>query len=62
MDNKEVKELRKFLGLTQFKFADLLGVSIVSVRRWEAGTFKPSKLAFEKLQREVEKLKDIKGG
>ena len=33
----EVKRLRKRLGLTQSKFAALVGVHLVSVKKWEIG-------------------------
>ena len=33
----EVKRLRKRLGLTQSKFAALVGVHLVTVKKWEAG-------------------------
>ena len=38
MHPSEVRALRKRLGLTQVKFAELLGVSALTVKRWEAGT------------------------
>jgi DNA-binding transcriptional regulator YiaG len=33
----EVKHLRKRLGLTQSKFAALVGVHLVTVKKWEVG-------------------------
>ena len=33
----EVKRLRKRLGLTQSKFAALVGVHLVTVKKWETG-------------------------
>ena len=33
----EIRAIRKKLGLTQRQFADLLGVSVASVHRYEAG-------------------------
>ena len=33
----EAKRLRKRLGLTQSKFAALVGVHVVTVKKWEAG-------------------------
>ena len=41
----EIKELRKKLGLTQDNFAFQLGVTPMTVRRWEAGKTKPSRMA-----------------
>ncbi len=49
MDSEEVKSLRKSLGLTQQKLAELLGVSFVTLNRWENGQVSPSKLALNKL-------------
>ena len=37
----EIKELRLKLGLTQVMLASLLHVAPFTVRRWEAGKFKP---------------------
>lgn len=48
---KEIKELRKRLNMTQEQFAVLLGVTRVSVNKWEAGTVKPSTLANRELLR-----------
>ena len=49
----EVKELRKRLGLTQDEFAVQLGVAPFTVRRWESGKTKPSRMA-QKLLKEIE--------
>ena len=49
----EVKELRKKLGLTQEAFAIRLGVSVMTVRRWESGKAKPSRMA-QRLLQEIE--------
>lgn len=38
MTPDEVRRLRKRLGLTQSRFADLVGVHKVTVAVWEAGT------------------------
>lgn len=46
-----VKEIREKLGLTQEKFASRLGISFVTVSRWEKGKASPSPLAQEKLSR-----------
>jgi DNA-binding transcriptional regulator YiaG len=37
MSPEEVKRIRKRLGLTQSKFATLIGVHVVSVKKWEVG-------------------------
>jgi DNA-binding transcriptional regulator YiaG len=42
---KEVKELRHKLGLTQNKLANLLGVSLATVKSWEGGARTPDPLA-----------------
>ena len=49
----EVKTLRKKLGLTQEAFAIRLGVSVMTVRRWEGGKTKPSRMA-QRLLKEIE--------
>ena len=45
----DTKALRKILGISQDKFAAMLGVSPYTVRRWESGKVNPSPLAVEKL-------------
>lgn len=50
MNAQEIKELRNQLGLTQEKFAKRIGVSFMSVNRWEAGATKPSKLAVKAMK------------
>ena len=45
----EVRRLRGRLGLTQEQFADRLGVSTITVHRWESGQSRPRRLAVEKL-------------
>jgi len=44
-----VKDFRKKLGLSQKAFAELLGVSLRTVQRWERGESKPSKMALSRL-------------
>jgi len=41
MDDRDIKGLRLELGLSQERFAQLLGVSLQTVRRWEEGLTKP---------------------
>lgn len=51
-DAKRIKALRARFGETQESFAHRLGVTFVSVNRWEGGRAKPSPLAvrlFDKL-------------
>lgn len=38
----DIKKLREKLILTQKEFADLIGVSYVTVCRWETGKFEPT--------------------
>lgn len=45
-----VVAMRKRLGMTQLEFARVLGVSFVTVNRWENGRSKPSRLALRRLQ------------
>jgi HSP20 family protein len=56
MENKHIKGLRLRLGLSQERFAQLLGVSLQTVRRWEEGLTKPLpiiSLKLEELQRKI---------
>ena len=57
----DIRELRRLLGLNQKKFAHKVGVSARTVRRWENGQFDPSPLALEKLQALVKKGLKEKG-
>lgn len=41
MEGRRIKQLRMSRGLSQERFAQLLGVSLQTVRRWEAGVTKP---------------------
>lgn len=45
-----IRELRNLLGLTQEKFAAKLGVTLLTINRWENGRSKPSPLAMEKIE------------
>ena len=44
-----VKKLRKKLGKTQKEFGEMLGVHVVTIIRWESGSFNPSKMAVKLL-------------
>jgi transcriptional regulator with XRE-family HTH domain len=44
-----IKALRTRSGLSQIKFSAFLGVSVASLRRWEAGDAFPSPMAKEKI-------------
>jgi len=48
---KRIKSLRKKHELTQTELATLLGVSYASINRWENEQAKPSKLAWQKIER-----------
>lgn len=52
--NMDIKILREQLNWTQEKLAQELGVSVMTIRRWESGKHEPSRLAL----REVERLKE----
>jgi len=41
IENPNVPQIRKHLGLSQDKFAQLLGVSVATLRNWEQGRRKP---------------------
>lgn len=53
MKPREIRALRRRLGLSQQAFAERLGVSIQSVHCWETGKRKPSRLALKVLDRLV---------
>lgn len=46
-----LRALRAQLGLTQVRLAELMGVSFVTVNRWENGQANPSRVALEKIAR-----------
>ena len=48
------KELRKQLGVSQDRFAAMLLMTPMSVKRWESGKSKPSPLAMEALKKLAE--------
>lgn len=45
-----VREMRCRLKLTQQEFADHLGVTFISIHRWENAKTRPSKMAIKLLQ------------
>jgi superfamily II DNA or RNA helicase/DNA-binding XRE family transcriptional regulator len=47
-----IRRLRRALGMTQSELAERLGVSHVTVNRWENGQVAPSALALQKIVRE----------
>lgn len=56
----ELKELRNSIHFSQVEFAELLGVSIASLRRWEAGDTNPSPMAKKKIEYVATKIRDGK--
>jgi HSP20 family protein len=58
MEDKQIKGLRIELGLSQEKFAQLLGVSLQTVRRWEEGLTRPLPI----LNLKLEELRKRSGG
>jgi len=50
MQANQIRDLRKRMDLTQQQFAGLLGVSFVTLNRWENGQSKPSAMGLAKLQ------------
>jgi len=58
MEDKQIKGLRIELGLSQEKFAQLLGVSLQTVRRWEEGLTKPLPILNLKLEELRKRLED----
>ena len=56
MEDKQIKGLRIELDLSQEKFAQLLGVSLQTVRRWEEGLTKPLPILSLKLEELRKKL------
>lgn len=44
MKKEEVSAIRQKLGISQHKFAELLGTTVTSVNRWENGKAKVSRL------------------
>jgi DNA-binding transcriptional regulator YiaG len=47
MDGDTLRRARKSMALTQEQLADKLGVSVVTVNRWERGHNRPSNMAQE---------------
>lgn len=50
MSPEEISEIRKKLCVSQEKFAQLLGTTVVTVNRWENGKTVPSRLYIKELK------------
>jgi len=50
MTNIEIKKIRSAAGLSQDKFAELLGCSPRAVKHWEKGTHAPMQIFIDKLK------------
>jgi DNA-binding transcriptional regulator YiaG len=57
MNKESIKELRHELGLSQEGLARKLGVSVITVRRWEKGSYKPSPLALLRIEELIREIK-----
>ncbi len=53
----KIRTIRKRLNLTQEQFAHKLGVSFVTVNRWENRRHKPTPLAQLRLQKIMKRMK-----
>ncbi len=52
----DVRRIRAGLGLTQGQFAERLGVTLLTVHRWEAGKSRPQRIARDRLRELAETL------
>lgn len=50
MSPEEIKAIRESLGITQERFAHLLGATCGTVNRWENGKFIPSRLYIKEIK------------
>lgn len=50
MKPEEVTEIRSKLGVTQEKFAQMLGTTVSTVNKWENGKAKPSRMSIKELK------------
>jgi putative transcriptional regulator len=58
MNSADIKNLRWKMNLTQEQLANLVGVSFVTLNRWENCVSNPSPLAMKKLIELQKKLQD----
>lgn len=50
VDNKHLSEWLRSQSMTRGEFANLLGVSLMTVYRWERGDTKPHRVFVEKME------------
>ncbi len=50
MTPEEIIKIRQTIGVTQERFANLLGTTSVTVNRWENGKAKPSRLSIKQIK------------
>jgi putative transcriptional regulator len=53
-----IRNLRERTGLTQEKFATKLGVTLLTINRWENGRVRPSPLAMQKVEELLRSMGD----
>ena len=56
-----IRNLREKTGLTQEKFATKLGVTLLTINRWENGRTRPSPLAMQRVEELLRNMGD-RGG
>lgn len=53
-----IRDIRILMELTQEDFADVLGVTLPTVSRWENKKVQPSRLATQQIYKKLEELGD----
>ena len=53
-----IRNLREKTGLTQEKFATKLGVTLLTINRWENGRARPSPLAMQRVEELLRSMGD----
>ncbi|HLP87674.1 MAG TPA: helix-turn-helix transcriptional regulator [Nostocaceae cyanobacterium] len=51
-----IRDIRTLMELSQEQFANVLGVALPTVSRWENKRSQPSPLAMEKIQQKLEEM------
>ncbi|MEY8265148.1 hypothetical protein AALA79_02025 [Lachnospiraceae bacterium 64-25] len=54
-----IKEYRKAAGLTQKQFSDLFKIPLDTVKSWDCGRRKPTKVEEKLIIKELERMKNI---